>query len=373
VWHRNWLSDAFYFYGVDGKRIGTYYWDGTDAQLSLDTNNGPEIYFRGRLQGPAQDQVGSVGGGGSYPYGESYSPFSGNTDTVGFATYVGDATGLDYAWNRYYSSTLGRFLSPDPSMDNVDYGNSASWNAYAYTNDDPTDFSDPSGLIACGDISVGGGTLRGAVLADTAQGRFIDLVWHEGGTLSQAGGDFYSWVAGFDLIAQAIWNRLQIVSGHVSVTGANGTVYSVANGNVSQLGYLPSPHGRHGTATLDNVLLKVAADTGVLTATGRLANDKYGNLAGLKADLNQDQGDLSYSSTRPIALVNASSGQIEGYVTPDCFSVIQAMWAANGAAAGTLNLNTPTFFPTSWNSSAPINNPNCSASAGNGERVLPLR
>jgi RHS repeat-associated protein len=157
VWHRNWLSDAFYFYGVDGKRIGTYYWDGTDTQLSLDTNNGPDIYFRGRLQGPAQDQVGSVGGGGSYPYGESYSPPVNNSDTVGFATYVGDATGLDYAWNRYYSSTLGRFLSSDPYKANNggpgDPKNPQSWNRYAYVQNDPVNAGDPSGqyLIWCFD------------------------------------------------------------------------------------------------------------------------------------------------------------------------------------------------------------------------------
>jgi RHS repeat-associated protein len=147
VWHRNWLSDAFYFYGVDGKRIGTYYWDGTDAQLSLDTNNGPDIYFRGRLQATyaAQDQVGSVGGGGSYPYGESYSPPVNNTDTVGFATYVGDATGLDYAWNRYYSSTLGRFLSTDPYVNNRPLTDPQAWNRYAYGGGDPINRNDPTG------------------------------------------------------------------------------------------------------------------------------------------------------------------------------------------------------------------------------------
>ena len=32
-----------------------------------------------------------------------------------FATYYRDGTtGLDYAQNRYYANTLGRFTSPDP-------------------------------------------------------------------------------------------------------------------------------------------------------------------------------------------------------------------------------------------------------------------
>lgn len=122
-------------------------------------------------------------------------------------------------------------------MDGIDFTDPGTWNAYSYAGSDPIDFSDPVGLTPCGDMNVeGGGTLRDAVLADTAQGHYIDLVWHEGGTLSQAKGDFFTWVAGFDLLAQAIWNRLQIVSGRVSVTGANGIGYG--NRNVKDLGYL---------------------------------------------------------------------------------------------------------------------------------------
>jgi RHS repeat-associated protein len=140
---------------------------------------------------------------------------------------------------RYYNSGMGRFWSPDPSMDNVDYSNPVTWNAYAYTNGDPINFDDPSGLTSCGDLGVvGGGTLRDAVLADTPQAHFIDLVWHEAGTFSQAGNSLSTWSSEFDLIAQAIWNRYQVVLGNAAVTGANGTVYSVANGNVGQLGYL---------------------------------------------------------------------------------------------------------------------------------------
>jgi hypothetical protein len=244
-------------------------------------------------------------------------------------------------------------------MDNVDYGDPGSWNGYAYTNGDPINFSDPSGLTSCGDIGdAGGGTIRDAVLADTDQGHFIDLVWHEAGTLSQARGNFSAWIAGFDLIAQAVWNRYQIVSGHAGVTGANGTVYSTANGNVGQLGYLTP-----GAApTLNNVLISAAAGTTVLNSAGQLVD----NISGLNADLNQDQGDFSYNAAagRTIAMQN-DAGQTLGYITSDCSSVIEAFWAANGAAAGTLHLNTSTFFVTSWNSSAPVNNPNYAAGVEN--------
>lgn len=55
-------------------------------------------------------------------------------------------TGLDYAFARYYSSRLGRFLSTDSLGGAI--GNLQSNNAYAYVINNPLDFTDPTGL--CG-------------------------------------------------------------------------------------------------------------------------------------------------------------------------------------------------------------------------------
>ena len=48
--------------------------------------------------------------------------------------------------NRYYSSILGRFLTPDPSK-SANPANPGTWNRYAYVNDDPVNFNDPTGLV----------------------------------------------------------------------------------------------------------------------------------------------------------------------------------------------------------------------------------
>jgi RHS repeat-associated protein len=249
---------------------------------------------------------------------------------------------------RYYASTYGRFSTPDPSMDNVDYSSSGSWNAYTYSNGDPINLFDPTGLEACGDIAVVGtsDTVAQEVNANTAQGHFIDLVWNEAGTLSQTGGNVGAWTSEFELIAQAVWDRYQLVSGNVAVTSLNGTVYSAAAGNVSQLGY-----GSYGSS-LNQVLINAAAGTNELNSQGQLVQ----NASQLQSDLNQNQT-FQYAPG-DVALTTLTGGSL--WVTQGCYSVVAAMESANTVADGG-NFNPSGVFVTSWNSSAPVNNPNYNA------------
>ena len=83
-----------------------------------------------------------------YPYGEEYSTTT--QDRPKFGTYYRDqTTALDYAQNRYYSSTLGRFLTADPYRNSAGPGDPGSWNRYAYVGNDPVNFNDVSGEDAC--------------------------------------------------------------------------------------------------------------------------------------------------------------------------------------------------------------------------------
>ena len=96
-----------------------------------------------------------------YPYGELKSGSA--TEKYGFATYWRDGeTGLDYAVNRYYSSAVGRFLSPDPYGGSMNPKNPQSFNLYAYVQNDPINLYDPAGLQSVtgqggGIVPVGGG------------------------------------------------------------------------------------------------------------------------------------------------------------------------------------------------------------------------
>ncbi len=69
---------------------------------------------------------------------------------AGASRYTGkerDAeSGNDYFGARYYASSMGRFMSPDPLGSFVaDVSNPQTWNMYAYALNNPLKFTDPTG------------------------------------------------------------------------------------------------------------------------------------------------------------------------------------------------------------------------------------
>jgi RHS repeat-associated protein len=133
--------EEVYFYGARGEKLGRFSY-GTGVFTTLRRS----IYFGARVVNEGQDRLGSVPDhGGYYPYGEAQT--AGFNDQDRFATYYRDGTSLlDYARNRYYSSTVGRFMSADPYRGSMTLESPRSLNRYAYVGDDPVNINDPSGL-----------------------------------------------------------------------------------------------------------------------------------------------------------------------------------------------------------------------------------
>ncbi len=89
------------------------------------------------------------------PYGTEMAHTNTCPQNYKFTGYERDPeTGLDYAFARYYSSSLGRFLGADPFPSLT--GHPQTENRYAYVSNDPSNFVDPAGLsggprYTCGD------------------------------------------------------------------------------------------------------------------------------------------------------------------------------------------------------------------------------
>ncbi|MDQ6677473.1 MAG: hypothetical protein M3Z09_09270, partial [Acidobacteriota bacterium] len=169
------ISSEVYVYTADNKRVSTVRANGNTAQVFYVYGAKSEIaaictsqLFGGEpVCDPRQnflpvtvDRVGSVAANPAgynispprhyMPYGEQInpdpaaSPFPGTTN---FASYFHDqTTGLNYADQRFYSSTYGRFMSADPYAGSSSLFNPQSLNRYLYVSNDPVNATGPQGL-----------------------------------------------------------------------------------------------------------------------------------------------------------------------------------------------------------------------------------
>jgi RHS repeat-associated protein len=124
------------------------------------------LYFGGKLMRSAgvtvaTDRLGSVRANSNsermnyWPNGQERTSTADGREK--FGTYFRDAssygyTAPDYADQRYYNATYGRFWTPDPyraSPSGWILSDPGSWNRYAYVGNDPINFVDPTGLDKC--------------------------------------------------------------------------------------------------------------------------------------------------------------------------------------------------------------------------------
>jgi len=83
------------------------------------------------------------------PFGEDFGE-SGAEEKHHFTNYESDAeNGLDYAVNRQYSQSIGRFNRPDALAKTGKRELPQTWNRYTYTTGDPINQTDPWGLFLC--------------------------------------------------------------------------------------------------------------------------------------------------------------------------------------------------------------------------------
>jgi RHS repeat-associated protein len=153
-------TDEWIFYGANGEKLGVYsigqWYDNNGNAHSVFSPLRTSVWFGGKLiyeNGLVYlDRLGTNHAQSAQflPYGDEITSTS--NDRTKFATYTRDSyTGLDYADQRFYASSYGRFMTPDPYMATAkganDPKNPGSWNRYAYVQGDPINASDPRGLF----------------------------------------------------------------------------------------------------------------------------------------------------------------------------------------------------------------------------------
>lgn len=62
-------------------------------------------------------------------------------------------SGLDNFGKRYFGSSLGRFMTPDPLLNSGQPWDPQTWNRYSYTLNNPLRYTDPLGLYTWGNCS----------------------------------------------------------------------------------------------------------------------------------------------------------------------------------------------------------------------------
>jgi RHS repeat-associated protein len=87
------------------------------------------------------------------PFGDGINCVGTEVNFNRFTDYVHDSeSNLEHTLFRQYSSTQGRFLTPDPFTGSMDPGNPQSMNRYPYVAGNPINFTDPLGLLEDGDM-----------------------------------------------------------------------------------------------------------------------------------------------------------------------------------------------------------------------------
>jgi len=170
-----------YTYDGDGKRVeksnGTLYWYGAGSDALEETNltggwlrdyvffDGTRIAARtptSTILAFFDDHLGStrkleeISSTGSvtlgydadyYPFGRAHSFLDSYDPGFKFTGKERDSeSNLDNFGARYFGSSMGRFMSPDPDNAGADPTGPQSWNMYSYVSNNPLNAVDPTGL-----------------------------------------------------------------------------------------------------------------------------------------------------------------------------------------------------------------------------------
>jgi RHS repeat-associated protein len=162
---------------------------------------------------------------------------------------------------RFYASTYGRFVTPDPSSRGIRLVDPKSWNSYEYVGDDPVNLVDPNGESWCSPncgargVQLTVGILQGVAAVGVGAASGLGEIF-SGGTLTPiaAGGA----LAALGLGTQSVLNITGAVTGNPNF-GTAATAVGVATNPVQLV-----------TAVVTGGNLQAASTVGSIFSAGQL-------------------------------------------------------------------------------------------------------
>ena len=132
--------------GSTGAALASYWYAG--ERLFKKTGATTQLFLSDRFSVRLTlSDIGAVVGRQAHlPFGEDFAE-NGTQQKQHFTSYERDSeSGTDYATNRQYSQSIGRFNRPDPYSASCTLSKPQSLNRYSYAKNDPIGSTDPSGL-----------------------------------------------------------------------------------------------------------------------------------------------------------------------------------------------------------------------------------
>ncbi|MBS1799667.1 MAG: RHS repeat protein [Acidobacteria bacterium] len=154
-------TTTVYAYNVSGQRVASFDGSGNPISNQVYSGSTPVAFYQGgTIHYQHQDWLGTErvrtsstgaveGTYQSLSFGDGFSASGTDNDAYHFAALDRDADDTQHAQFRQYSSTQGRWMSPDPYHGSYDASNPQSFNRYTYVLNNPLEMVDPSGLDYC--------------------------------------------------------------------------------------------------------------------------------------------------------------------------------------------------------------------------------